>query len=742
MENKKDKARAGILTFHCSDNYGAMLQAYGLKQYLCSHGIKTDIVPYEPPYMTGRHWWIPYVPMGEKSKWLRFARSGWKSHRRMGMDFFKLRKNMRDFRKKYLLSKGQRRLFFPNQLKRLSYQAYIVGSDQIWNPDITCGLRKEYFGAFENEKKEKVIAYAASLGGASLSGEYDEEFSELLKNVDAVSTREEAAVSYINQFYKKKVTAVLDPVFFLKREEWEKVEKLPDREGYILVHMTERTQEIVDYTKKLSLDTGLPVVELRTNMGGITEESFSVVYTAGPAEFLGYIHKADYVVTNSFHMTAFSIIYQKRFMIFLHRSLGARIRNILKLHGLEGRLYEEGNVLDEAAFIDWGEVERRTEENIKVSENYLLKHLSEQHAEKEECCGCGACAAVCNTGALRMLWDDEGFRYPYMNPDMCVHCNQCKQVCPLNNESKNLSRNLYIGAQAKNEEIRHSSSSGGVFQTFARYVLNRQGVVYGAGYNEHMEVVHQEISSEEQLERIKRTKYVQSNMEGLYHRIEQRLKEDQWVLFCGTPCQTKSLKLFLNHTYDRLILADLICYGVPSPGMWGDYVRYLEQKHAGRMTDFSFRDKRNRDNGHMRSYIVDGVEYVDSLYEDIYCRMYFTNYTIRPSCHSCKFCTVDRDSDLTIGDFWGIENVRPEVDDGMGTSLVMLHTDKAKEVWEQIQNELNWFVCEKEEALQPRLQSATNVAKDREYLMRRYMTVPFLEFIEAEQEKRKKWQKK
>ena len=112
MKRRKDKAKVGILTFHCSDNYGAMLQAYGMKQYLHSHGIKAEIVHYEPPYMTGRHWWIPYIPIGKMSKWVYFARSGWKSHRCMGKDFFKLRRNMKDFRRRYLLEQGQCRLFF------------------------------------------------------------------------------------------------------------------------------------------------------------------------------------------------------------------------------------------------------------------------------------------------------------------------------------------------------------------------------------------------------------------------------------------------------------------------------------------------------------------------------------------------------------------------------------------------------------------------------------------------------
>lgn len=372
---RKNKADVGIITFHCADNYGAMLQAYGLKKYLCDSGINTDIVRYEPPFMTGRHWWIPYIPIGNIQKQLRLARSGWKSHRRMGKDFFRLRNHMKAFRKQYLIDGKQKKKFFRRQLRGLSYRYYIVGSDQIWNPGITCGLRAVYFGAFENEKKERVIAYAASLGSAALPEEYRQQFSELLKGIHAISAREEAALSYIRQCCGKNVTAVLDPVFLLGKECWEAIEKLPDRQGYILVHMTEREPKIIDYAKKLSQDRNLPVIELRTNTGGVSEETFEIEYTAGPAEFLGYIHKADYIITNSFHMTAFSIIYEKKFLVFLHSSLGARIRNILTLHGMERRLYEEDTIPDIDGAVNWNEVKQKTVKNRKQSEKFLLENL-------------------------------------------------------------------------------------------------------------------------------------------------------------------------------------------------------------------------------------------------------------------------------------------------------------------------------------------------------------------------------
>ena len=147
------------------------------------------------------------------------------------------------------------------------------------------------------------------------------------------------------------------------------------------------------------------------------------------------------------------------------------------------------------------------------------------------------------------------------------------------------------------------------------------------------------------------------------------------------------------------------------------------------MTDFSFRDKRMRDSGHTCAYVIDGQEYSGSLYADEYCRMYFTNHILRPSCHDCKFCTVERNSDITIGDFWGIEKVKPEIDDGMGTSLAIFHTEKAREIWEAVRDEVSWFACEERDALQPRLTAPTEAAKSRGLFMASYRMLSFSQLL-------------
>lgn len=224
-----------------------------------------------------------------------------------------------------------------------------------------------------------MISYAASFGGAELPACNDKRFSELVSHVDEISVREEAAVPYVERITGRKAAAVLDPVFFLKKESWQKVERIPAKaeEGrFILVYVTEPNQEMADYAKKLSQEKGLPVIEVRAGQLGL-DMGFDVDHTAGPAELLGYIHKAEYVVSNSFHAVAFSIIYEKQFLAFVHKSLGARMRNIINIHGLQDRLCEDGERFDIDTSVDWEAVRQKTKENVRASGEFLLKNLRE-----------------------------------------------------------------------------------------------------------------------------------------------------------------------------------------------------------------------------------------------------------------------------------------------------------------------------------------------------------------------------
>lgn len=341
----------------------------------------------------------------------------------------------------------------------------------------------------------------------------------------------------------------------------------------------------------------------------------------------------------------------------------------------------------------------------------------ELYTGKSQCCGCGACKEVCPAGAIQMGADGEGFAYPQADAALCTGCGLCAKVCPVKHPGGGEGERLYFGAQAQDPAVRAASSSGGIFPALAEYVLKRRGLVFGAAFSEDLSIVHQEAQTPEELEALKKTKYVQSNMTGVYTRIRDRLQEGRWVLFTGTPCEVRALQLFLGREEPRLILVDLVCFGTPSPGIWRSYVKSLERRHKGKLTDFSFRDKRARDSGRTRAYTVGGREYACPLGQDHFGRLFFGAFTLRPACYRCRFSRVDRNSDFTIGDFWGIEKVRPDWDDGMGNSLVILHSEKARRVWEEVREGLRWFPCEKKDLIQPRLLAPTPPPKARGFFM-------------------------
>lgn len=333
-------------------------------------------------------------------------------------------------------------------------------------------------------------------------------------------------------------------------------------------------------------------------------------------------------------------------------------------------------------------------------------------AQKSRCCGCMACAAACRYGAITAKTDGEGFVYPKIDKKKCTGCGRCREVCPVRHPGTGEGENLYLGAQAREEAVRFASSSGGVFPVLANYMLAQGGVVFGAAMEKDGTIRHREAQTPEELAPLCKTKYVQSDLSGCYQRIQHYLGEGKGVLFTGTPCQCRAVSLYIGED-SRLLLADLVCYGTPSPGIWKKYRGELEKAHKGKLTGFWFRDKQNRDNGQTVSMRIGGKQLQTPMGKNLFCRLYFKNLILRPSCHDCAFCTVNRKSDITLGDFWGIERVRPKMQDGMGTSMVILHSQKAVLAWEAVKESFRHFSCQREEILQPRLQGPTPRSKSR-----------------------------
>ena len=345
---------------------------------------------------------------------------------------------------------------------------------------------------------------------------------------------------------------------------------------------------------------------------------------------------------------------------------------------------------------------------------------------KELCTGCGACGAVCSEKAVVMRPDREGFLYPELDPARCTGCGACGVVCPASRRERRGGERSCFGARAQSEELRGLGSSGGLFPLLASQILAQGGAVFGAALLEDGSVRHICVRRREELPRITRTKYVQSDLSQVWGQLRPRLEEGP-VLFCGTPCQTDGVRAFLGEDRAGTVLVDLICYGVPSPGVWERYVRYLERRYRGVFRGFSFRDKR-AEYGRACSLRVGERELVWPLSKDLFCRTYFKNVNLRPSCFRCGYAAAERTSDLTLGDFWGVEGVRPGFDDRRGCSVVLCHTRAGTELWEQVRDQTRWFACREEDAAnesQPRLRTPTRPSSRRGLWMGLYGRIPF-----------------
>jgi coenzyme F420-reducing hydrogenase beta subunit len=309
--------------------------------------------------------------------------------------------------------------------------------------------------------------------------------------------------------------------------------------------------------------------------------------------------------------------------------------------------------------------------------------------DKTKCTGCYACVAKCSQACIVMQCDAEGFWYPCVDHDRCICCGICVEVCPTmrpqGGERSEMPTPVAYAAYSMDEQNRLASSSGGVFTIIAEKVLEEGGVVFGARFDDDFNVIHDYAEHIADVGRFRGSKYVQSKIAASYTQVRAFLRQDRMVLFSGTPCQVSGLKHYLGKEYSNLICQDIICHGVPSPKVWRKYLSFREKSVGAQAYDVSFRRK---DKGWKRFAISisfsSGLEYLRMHHDDLYMQAFLKNISLRPSCHACQFKTVTRDSDITLGDFWGAGNVVPDMDDDRGLSVVIAHSRKGQEVLKQI----------------------------------------------------------
>lgn len=315
----------------------------------------------------------------------------------------------------------------------------------------------------------------------------------------------------------------------------------------------------------------------------------------------------------------------------------------------------------------------------------MVKRVSIAEIDKNRCTGCKACSSVCNVDAIAFGFDADGFWYPVVDDQRCVKCGLCYKKCPALAAPKEQQLLAVYAAKSCDDEIRLASTSGGLFSEFAKTFLDGCGYVSGAVYTEKWTAKHILTNVREELKYLRKSKYMQSDMGGIYSEIHDKLHDNK-VLFCGTPCQVAAVHYFLGDNTKNLYTIDFICRGVFSPGVYREYLDELEREYGSKIANVWVKNKEL--GWHSLGIRIDfenGQTYMKPALEDKFGERYLIRNTcIRPSCFDCSFKGKHRMSDITIGDFWGLND--SELDDNLGTSVVIVNSAKGEEMFDSVKD--------------------------------------------------------
>ena len=354
--------------------------------------------------------------------------------------------------------------------------------------------------------------------------------------------------------------------------------------------------------------------------------------------------------------------------------------------------------------------------------------------ENENCTGCHACASVCPESCITMESDKEGFWYPNIDKTKCVNCKLCEKACPVLSVHPVADGDTpaAYAAYNKDEKTRLDSSSGGVFSLLAEKIISDGGVVFGAAYNEKFDVEHIAVDTLDDIYKLRGSKYVQSKIGESYKQAKRFLEAGRKVLFTGTPCQIAGLKSILGKDFDNLYTQDLICHGVPSPLVWQKYVKFREKRSASSTRRAFFRHKKYG----WKTFSVlfefsNNTEYMKSHGVDSYMTGFLRNWSLRSSCYNCHFKGLRRQADITLADFWGIENVCPELDDDKGTSLIVIHSEKGRKLLDSVSSHIVYKDVDLNTAKNWNPSIAVSVEKPREraFFIRKLKNKDFEKYV-------------
>ena len=324
-----------------------------------------------------------------------------------------------------------------------------------------------------------------------------------------------------------------------------------------------------------------------------------------------------------------------------------------------------------------------------------MDNLYLESYNKKDCNGCTLCAKVCPVSAIDMVEDKEGFVYPQINEEKCIHCNLCKKTC--SNHYAGVDSNQAYMVINKEHDSLQRSTSGGFFYALAKYLIKeKQAEIFGVEYDENNVVIHNHYSSIEECKKFQGSKYVKSDLRNSFEEVERILKEGRNVLFTGTPCQCYALKLYLKNDYENLITCDIICHSNASPKVYRKFLDEIESKYKSKVVTYTDRPKK-----YGWRYKTSTIEFENGKVIDnkLYTESFLSALFSRPSCHDCKFCGLERNTDFTMGDLWGVENILPEYkSNNSGISLVLINTSKGEKTFNNMKGMVDFKEIDKSTA--------------------------------------------
>ena len=710
--------KVGIVSCYFKNNYGSMLQAYASQKILDNNNIPNETINIselvdfskgKKKYYASQITNFKFI----KAKYGMIKLKGYsKINKKLKKNVSARNKKFEEFKRKFNLTKSFHTYKELSDYTLKRYSDVIVGSDQLWLP---VNVVSDYYTLNWVPDEVNKISYSTSFGISSIPNKYKNLYQKFLNRINCLSVRENTAVDIIKEISNNKAEIVCDPTLLLTKDDWMEIQTSEPmiKEKYIFCYFLGKNIEHLKFVEELKKKTNYKIVAINHCDEYVKyAESYADVtpYDVGPGEFINYIRNAEYVCTDSFHGTVFSLINNVNFFTFERfqkeskMSTNSRVYSLLEIVNQKDRLVTSNSNIDKLIEekIDFNLVNKKIEEFRDKSKKWLLnsiiwkdnniKHVDIK--EKSDCCGCTACMNICPKGAITMQEDNEGFLYPKIDKNKCINCGLCKKVCPIINSKKEIIKEQggYV-INNKDNKVRLESTSGGAFTAISNYVIKNGGYVFGAAFDDEFRVIHQCVSKNDELYKFRNSKYVQCSPGDSFKKCKDLLDKNKLVCYSGTPCQIEGLKNYLQKDYDNLILVDVVCRAVPSPKLLETYLNYIRKSKLNNeeIEKVIFRDKSKYGYKYTLMTIKSKNEiYQEGIDTDPYLRAFFSGLAIRPSCENCKFKKQYRVSDFTMWDCFNVESFNKKMDDNGGTTRLLVQSEKGKEIFEKIKDNIEY----------------------------------------------------